>query len=77
MGEDCDNCEAGKYTDSVDMQSCTDCLAGYYAESTASATRCIACPQGKYSVDNLQTASTSCTVCVHGRYSNSIAANDA
>ena len=76
MGENCVNCEAGKYTDSVDMQSCTDCLAGYYAESTASATRCIACPQGKYSVDNLQTASTSCTVCVHGRYSNSIAAND-
>ena len=69
--ETCVACEVGKAS-SVGSSTCTMCIAGQYASATTSATSCIKCPSGRYSVT---AGKTSCTACSSGTYSTILGAS--
>ena len=64
-GVGCEECEAGTYSDTEDMQGCKQCEPGTYNELSGM-TSCIACPSGKWS-DALGVANvTMCSSCPEG-----------
>ena len=70
VGETCEICPAGKYTDVDDLDSCKTCAAGSYTDtlSASGATSCKECEQGKYDADS--DSRSACLACPSGSITN-------
>jgi hypothetical protein len=61
-GDECEECVAGKFSDTTGVAACTDCAAG--TGSIASADGCMQCEAGSAS-----SGGTTCEACVAGKFS--------
>jgi hypothetical protein len=66
-GDECEECVAGKFSDTTGVAACTSCAAGSYSTvvGSASASDCQLCEAGKASA---APAATVCTMCPSGTY---------
>ncbi|GMH48343.1 hypothetical protein TrRE_jg8423 [Triparma retinervis] len=67
-GAECEECAAGKYSNTIGVTTCTDCDVGSY--SSAGATSCEKCVAGKASVTPAATNAAVCGDCPSGTYAN-------
>ena len=78
--EQCIECVVGKFTDDIDVTSCSKCPAGYHAKDFSKIDNekrkrhdgCTGCPRGKYgtSEESIDEAA-GCIECIAGRFSDS------